>query len=202
MIDHLLLHVHAGPGGGFACGVLYDFASDRYRPLGPDAAPALRQTLLSADLVSGLGLLSSGYAAVYGERAPGAVRMLTPRTQDLGRNVELAMGQPPGGPSSAAAARAWDLSSLARGTLGKERLAGGQSVGNALAAGDVWGACALLLDDAALLRELCLFEARFGYLVNGRSGAVLRTRAAAARTAASFDDRASHASPLAPGATP
>jgi hypothetical protein len=196
VINHVLLHVvraESVPGEPFpriGLAVIYEFATDRFVVAEPADVDHLRQVVAQADRVSGFDLFGVGFPAVFEVAAvkfpsSPAYRVVFGRAYCLTQIVGLSLGQ--AGPSSQVAA-AWTLDATARGTLDRGRRGDDGKVGEALKSRDMAGVVNYALDDAALVRDLVLFEQKYGYLIHERSKTKLVTRGKSIRPADMFGD--------------
>ncbi len=163
---------------GLGCAVVYEERTDRYRLYGPEDVEALQARLLEADLVGGFNTHRFDANVIW--RMPRAARVedFAPKVAagsvDLLRIIWQALGLDPDRFHKATHG-GWGLDAVARGTLGDR----GKTGHGALA--PVWfqegRLCRLhsyCLDDVWLERDLLRFARRYGYVVNGDTGQVLR----------------------------
>lgn len=172
-------------GLGVSLSVLYEFRRDRFLVFGPDDCGQLAQRLLVADLVSGHNILRWDLPLLWdadfdGFRAGAAFRQLSSRAGDLIRRVCLGMQGVPDAVSDMHVL--WTLDALAQGTLGKRRVGTGVEAGKFLAEGNWPAAVSYALDDCTLVRDLCSFADRYGYLIHGPGNCRVDLRAAAMRS--------------------
>lgn len=188
MTDHVVVDVEIQktieetPGGwdatdklGVACAVVYEFTTDRFRVYGPEDVPALRERLLKADRVTGYNVEKFDFPVIWGLPGRERVHELKPKTNDLLLRIWRSLGL--SDDTFSDAHKGWGLDVVAKGTLGAGKIGYGGDAPKWFQAGQ-WGKlvnyCA---DDVALERDLAAFIDRFGYVINGKTGRVLRITA-------------------------
>lgn len=161
---------------GVAVAVVYEYLTDRFRVYGDTAQElvALRERLLKADRISGFNIWKFDFPVIFG--LPGRERKeeLLPKTNDILRRIWQGLGHDPdvfnkethGG---------WGLDVVARGTLkAPGKIASGAQAPVWYQAGG-WGRVVnYCVDDVTLERDLTDFVDRYGYVVNGTTGKVVR----------------------------
>jgi hypothetical protein len=201
VLDHLILQSHHETDGSVVLFCLYELRLDRYRLVLPRDRNTLRQRVVQADFVSGHSLFTRAYPAIFNLppeqfTASSAYRAVFPRANDLQQKVSLALKQDPNGPSQNHINAAWTLEAIAQGTIDRKREGSDDKVAECLRAGDLCMASNWAMDDVILLRDLILFEQRYGYLIHERSKIKLLTRSISVQNPASFSDPAQLTGPV------
>jgi DEAD/DEAH box helicase domain-containing protein len=185
MQDHVVVDVEIQktieetPGGwdatdklGVAVACLYEFRGDRMRIFGPEDVDALKDRLLSADRISGFNIYRFDFPVIWGLPGRERVVLLKDKTNDLLMRIWQALGLEEDKFSDLH--KGWGLDVVVKGTLGKGKIGYGGDAPKWYQAGQ-WGRVAnYCADDVALERDLAVFVDRYGYVVNGKTGQVLR----------------------------
>jgi DEAD/DEAH box helicase domain-containing protein len=161
---------------GVSVAVVYEFLTDRFRVYGhtPDELASLRKRLLSADRISGYNIWKFDFPVIFGLPGRDRVEELRPKTNDLLRRIWQGLGHDPdvfnkdthGG---------WGLDVVAKGTLKSSgKIANGAQAPRWFQQG-LWGPLVnYCIDDVTLERDLTVFVDKYGYVVNGNTGEVVR----------------------------
>lgn len=197
-MDHVVVDVEIQkdpkqvPGGwdatdllGVACGVIYEFNEDRFRVYGPDDVTALKDRLMGADRISSFNGWKFDYPVIWGlsrkdwslrAQQPGSPQAsLNPRTDDMLVRIWRALGLDER--EFTERHQGWGLHYVALGTLGRGKTAYGEDAPKWFQAG-LWAKVVdYCLADVALERDVVAFVDRFGYVVNGKTGGVLKVPA-------------------------
>ena len=183
--DHVVVDVEIQktidetPGGwnatdqlGVACAVVYEHRSDRFRIYGPEDVAALRERLLQADRISGYNIWRFDFPVIWGLPSRERVVVLKNKTNDLLARIWRSLGLDEEQFSNLH--KGWGLDVVAKGTLGIGKIGFGGDAPKWFQAGQ-WGRlvnyCA---DDVALERDLAAFIDRYGFVINGDTGRMLR----------------------------
>lgn len=187
-MDHIVVDVEIQktieetPGGwestdrlGVGCAVVYEHRSDRMRVYGPEDVPALQERLFAADRITGFNIWRFDFPVIFGVPGRQRVEPLRAKTDDLLIRIWRALGLDEEQFSDLH--KGWGLDVVAKGTLGAGKIGYGGDAPKWFQAG-LWGRlvnyCA---DDVALERDLGMFMDRYGFVVNGKTGRVLRVGA-------------------------
>lgn len=187
-MDHIVVDVEIQktieetPGGwdatdklGVAVAVVYEFQSDRFRIYGhtPDELASLRERLLGADKISGFNIWKFDFPVIFGLPGRERVEQLRPKTNDILVRIWRALKLNPDEFSKLHAG--WGLDVVVRGTLkAPGKIANGAQAPRWFQAGK-WGPLVnYCVDDVTLERDLTAFIDRYGFVVNGNTGQVLR----------------------------
>jgi DEAD/DEAH box helicase domain-containing protein len=187
MEDHVVVDVEIQktieetPGGwdatdklGVACACLYEFRGARMRIFGPEDVDALKDRLLSADRISGYNIYRFDFPVIWGLPARGRVTILKDKTNDILMRIWRALGLNDDTVDFTDLHKGWSLDVVAKGTLGKGKIGYGGDAPKWFQAGQ-WGRVAnYCADDVALERDLADFVDKYGFVVNGKTGQVLR----------------------------
>lgn len=188
MEDHVVVDVEIQrsieetPGGwdatdklGVAVAVVYEYQTDRFRIYGhlPDELYALRERLKKADRISGFNIWKFDFPVIFGLPGRERVKYLRHKTNDILVRIWQALGLNPDEFSKLHSG--WGLDAVARGTLkAPGKIANGAEAPRWFQAGR-WGPLVnYCVDDVTLERDLVNFVDRYGYVVNGNTGQVLR----------------------------
>jgi DEAD/DEAH box helicase domain-containing protein len=186
MFDHVVVDVEIQktieetPGGwdatdklGVACAVVYECQTDRFRIYGPQDVPALQDRLLAADRISGFNIWKFDFPVIWGVPGRERVMPLLGKTNDLLRRIWQGLGLDVDTFSSAH--KGWGLDAVVRGTLAAPgKIANGAQAPRWFQAGE-WGKLVnYCVDDVTLERDLADFVDKYGFVVNGDSGQVVR----------------------------
>ena len=188
MTDHVVVDVEIQktieetPGGwdatdklGVACAVVYEYKTDRFRVYGPEDVTALQKRLMAADRISGYNIWRFDFPVIWALPARDRVLALKDKTNDLLARIWRTLGL--NEEQFSDLHKGWGLDVVAKGTLGAGKIGYGGDAPRWFQAGQ-WGRlvnyCA---DDVALERDLAAFVDRYGFVVNGNTGRVLRITA-------------------------
>lgn len=158
--------------------VVYEYLTQRFRIYGPDDGDALRQRLLKADELIGFNIVGFDLPVIFGFskaawlHAPLRAELL-PRCNDLLRRIWQGLGHDPdvfnkdthGG---------WGLDAVAQGTLGVGKIGYGGDAPKWYQAGQWARVVNYCADDVALERDLSDFIDRYGYVIQGQTGQIVR----------------------------
>ena len=190
-MDHIVVDVEIQktieetPGGwdatdklGVAVAVVYEFLTDRFRVYGDTPAEliALRERLMRADRISGYNIWKFDFPVIFGLPGRSRVDALLPRTNDMLRRIWQSLGLNPD--TFSRAHGGWKLDAVARGTLGSVgKIANGAQAPLWYQAGR-WGEVVnYCVDDVTLERDLTVFVDKYGFVVNGDTGQMLKITA-------------------------
>ena len=188
MQDHIVIDVEIQktieetPGGwdatdklGVAVAVVYEFKTDRFRIYGhtEEELIALRARLMEADRISGFNIWKFDFPVIFGIPGRQRVEELRGKTNDILRRIWVGLGLNPDQFSSAH--KGWGLDAVSRGTLAAPgKIANGAQAPIWFQQGK-WGPLVnYCVDDVTLERDLAVFVDRYGYVVNGDTGRVVR----------------------------
>lgn len=184
-LDHVVVDVEiqkcVGEGGltwedtdrlGVACAVVYEYRPDRFRVYGPDDVEALKDRLLIADRISGYNIWRFDFPVIWGLPARERVSALRDKTNDLLARIWRALGLDE--ERFSGLHKGWGLDVVAGGTLGISKIGHGGDAPKWFQAGQWARLVTYCMDDVTLERDLATFIDRYGFVVNGRTGRVLR----------------------------
>lgn len=188
MEDHIVIDVEIQktieetPGGwdatdklGVAVAVVYEHNSDRFRVYGHtrEELLELRDRLSQATRISGFNIWRFDFPVIYGEAQPWRAEHLRGKTNDILARIWRALNLDEENFSKLHGG--WGLDVVARGTLGGPgKIANGAQAPKWFQAGEFGRVANYCLDDVTLERDLAAFVDRHGYVVNGKTGQVLR----------------------------
>ncbi len=160
---------------GVACAVVYEYQQDRFRLFGPQDVEALKERLLKADRVTGFNTWRFDFPVIWGLPARDRVLQLDDKSDDLlGRiwcSLELNREE------FSELHKGWGLDVVAKGTLGAGKSGYGGDAPKWFQAG-LWARLVdYCLEDVRLERDLCNFIDKYGFVVNGNTGEVLKITA-------------------------
>lgn len=184
-MDHVVVDVEIQktieelPGGwdatdkmGVACACVWEFQTERMRVYGPGDVKALKARLLKADKISGYNIWRFDFPVIWGLPARERVEALRLKTNDLlgwiWRSLGLSEEQ------FSDLHKGWGLDAVMRGTFGVGKIGYGGDAPKWFQSGDWAKVVNYCADDVALERDLAVFMERFGFVVNGNTGKVLR----------------------------
>ena len=170
---------------GVACAVVYEFQEDRFRVYGPDDVPALQDRLLRADRISSFNGWKLDSPVIWGlsrqewslrAQQPGSPQaILNLRIDDMLVRIWRALGLDER--EFTERHQGWGLHYVALGTLGRGKSGYGEDAPKWFQQG-LWAKVVdYCLHDVALERDVVTFVDRFGYVVNGKTGGVLKVPA-------------------------
>lgn len=184
-MDHVVVDVEIQktieetPGGwdatdklGVACAVVYEYRADRFRIYGPDDVKALQERLLAADRVSTYNGWKFDFPVIWALPGRARVEALRAKSNDLLRRIWSAQGLDPD--QFTDAHKGWSLDLVAQGTLGAKKIGFGGDAPKWFQAGQHARLINYCVDDVALERSLTNFIDRYGFVVNGKTGRVVR----------------------------
>lgn len=187
MEDHVVVDVEIQktieetPGGwdatdklGVACAVIYEFISDRFRIYGPEDVPALRQRLLLATRISGYNIYRFDFPVIWGLPNRGRMEELKSKTNDLLQRIWRAIGLDDDAVDFTELHKGWSLDIVTKGTLGIGKIGYGGDAPKWYQAGQWARVTNYCADDVALERDLAMFVDKYGFVVNGKTGQVVR----------------------------
>lgn len=193
MEDHVVVDVEIQktieetPGGweatdklGVACACLWEYRTGRMRVYGPEDIEDLRDRLLNATRISGYNIWRFDFPVIYGfpdrGRVEGAefLRTLLPKTNDLLMRIWRALGLDDDAINFTDLHKGWSLDKVTQGTLGVGKIGHGGEAPKWFQAGQWARVVNYCADDVALERDLTDFVDRYGFVVHGGTGKVLR----------------------------
>lgn len=161
MIDHVVVDVEIQktieetPGGwdatdklGVAVACLWEYRGERMRIYGPDEVPALRER--------------------------GRMPELKDRTNDILQRIWRALGLDDDAVNFTDLHKGWALDTVMKGTFGVGKIGYGGDAPKWYQAGQWAKVANYCADDVALERDLTDFVDKYGFVINGKSGQVLR----------------------------
>ncbi len=170
---------------GVAVACVWQYSDRRMRVYGPEDVAALQERLQRADRISGYNIWNFDFPVIWsasrGEWRQGLEDLkflkdaLLPKTNDLLRRIWIALGLDPDNFSRSHGG--WKLDDVARATLGVGKIGNGADAPRWFQAGKVQKVANYCADDVAVERDLADFIDRYGFVVNGRTGRVLRITA-------------------------
>lgn len=189
MQDHIVVDVEIQrtieetPGGwdatdklGVAVAVVYEFVTDRFRIYGdtPAELTALRERLMRADRISGYNIWKFDFPVIFGLPGRERVESLRTKTNDLLRRIWQSLGHDPDVFRKETHGN-WGLDCVARGTLGSVGKIANGAVAPVWYKAGRWGEVAnYCVDDVSLERDLTVFIDKYGFVVNGNTGQVVK----------------------------
>lgn len=167
---------------GVACAVVYGFWEDAFSLYGPDDILRLRDRLLGADRISGFNIWKFDLPVIWGmTRKEWSLRAQEPtspqaslnqHTDDMLVRIWRALGLDER--EFTERHQGWGLHYVALGTLGRGKTGYGEDAPKWFRAG-LWAKVVdYCLQDVALERDVVAFVDRHGYVVNGKTGGVLK----------------------------
>jgi DEAD/DEAH box helicase domain-containing protein len=188
MQDHIVVDVEIQktiqetPGGwdatdklGVSVAVVYEYLTDRFRVYGhlPEELDALRERLRKADRISGFNIWKFDFPVIFGLPGRERVEELRDKTNDILIRIWKALKLNPDEFSKLHGG--WGLDVVARGTLkAPGKIANGAQAPIWYQQGK-WGPLVnYCVDDVTLERDLTSFVDKYGFVVNGNTGQVLR----------------------------
>ncbi|MHB1000490.1 MAG: 3'-5' exonuclease family protein [Armatimonadota bacterium] len=185
MIDHIVVDVEIQktieelPNGwndthlmGVSCAVVYEYQTDRFRVYGPDDVQALQERLLAADRITGFNTYRFDFPVIWGLPNRERVTVLKAKSNDLLQRIWRALGLDEEEFSKLHSG--WGLDVVAKGTLGVGKSGFGGDAPKWYQSGNWARLVDYCIDDVRLERDLGAFIDRYGYVVNGNTGQVLR----------------------------
>ena len=185
MIDHIVVDVEIQktieelPNGwedthlmGVSCAVVYEYLTDRFRVYGPDDVQALRERLLLANQISGFNTWRFDFPVIWGLPSRRRVIELREKSNDLLQRIWAALGLDEEQFSDAH--KGWNLDVVCQGTLGIGKTGYGGDAPKWYQAGNWARLVDYCLNDVRLERDLAAFIDRYGFVVNGNTGKILR----------------------------
>lgn len=183
--DHIVVDVEIQktidevPGGwnatdqlGVACAVIYEYQTDRFRIYGPDDVQGLRERLIKATRISGFNIYKFDYNVIFGHPGNWRKTELLPKTNDVLRRIWESKGLD--GDVFTGAHKGWSLDNVTLGTLGVGKIGNGAEAPIWYQNGELHRVINYCVDDVTLERDLVNFIDKYGFVVNGKSGEVLR----------------------------
>lgn len=184
-MDHVVVDVEIQktieetPGGwdsthllGVSCAVLYEYQEDRFRVYGPEDVQALQERLLRADRITGFNIWKFDFPVIWALPGRERVTVLKEKTNDLLIRIWKSLGLNEDEFSNLH--KGWGLDAVAKGTLGTGKSGYGGDAPKWFQAGRWARLVDYCIDDVRLERNLGDFIDRYGYVVNGNTGRVLR----------------------------
>ncbi len=184
MIDHVVVDVEIAKtieevGGwdhtelmGISCAVVYEYRTDRFRVYGPEDVEALQERLLRAGRITGYNTYRFDFPVIWGLPGRQRVEQLKPQSDDLLQRIWRSLGLDDEAFSDLH--KGWGLDAVAKGTLGVGKSGNGADAPKLYQAGQWARLVDYCLEDVRLERDLGAFIDRYGYVVNGTTGKVLR----------------------------
>ena len=189
MIDHVVVDVEIQktieetPGGwdatdklGVACAVVYEYIGQRFRIYGPNDVDALRARLHRAERISGYNIYRFDYPVIFGLPARGRVLELKDKTNDVLQRIWRALGLDDDAIDFTELHKGWSLDTVMKGTFGVGKIGYGGDAPKWFQNGEWARVANYCADDVALERDLADFVDKYGYVINGKTGQVLRLR--------------------------
>ena len=164
---------------GVSVAVVYEFQTDRFRIYGDTEAEllALRERLMKADRISGYNIWKFDFPVIFGLPGRERVEALRPKTNDILRRIWQSLGHDPDVFRKETHGN-WGLDAVVRGTLGSVgKVANGALAPKWYQAGRYGELCNYCVDDVTLERDLAIFVDKYGFVVNGNTGQVLKITA-------------------------
>ncbi len=187
MIDHVVVDVEIQktieetPGGwdstdklGVACAVVYEYIGQRFRIYGPDDVTALQERLMRAERISGYNIYRFDYPVIWGLPCRGRVLQLKEKTNDILQRIWRACGLDDDAIDFTELHKSWSLDTVMKGTFGVGKIGYGGDAPKWFQAGQWAKVANYCADDVALERDLADFVDKYGFVVNGKTGQVLR----------------------------
>lgn len=187
MIDHVVVDVEIQktieetPGGwdatdklGVAVACLWEYKGERMRIYGPDEVPALRERLLKAERISGYNIYRFDYPVIWGLPNRGRVLQLKEKTNDILQRIWRALGLDDDAIDFTELHKGWNLDTVMKGTFGVGKIGYGGDAPKWFQAGQWAKVANYCADDVALERDLADFVDKYGFVINGKTGQVLR----------------------------
>lgn len=157
---------------GVACAVVYEYQIDRFRVFGPADVEVLKERLLKADRVTGFNTFRFDFPVIWGLPNRQRVEELRPKSNDLLARIWRSLGLDEENFSDLH--KGWGLDVVAKGTLGVGKSGYGGDAPLWFQAGNWARLVDYCLDDVRLERDLSDFIDRYGFVVNGKTGELLR----------------------------
>ena len=189
MIDHVVVDVEIQktieetPGGwdatdklGVACAVVYEYIGQRFRIYGPNDIETLKVRLLRAERISGYNIYRFDYPVIFGLPARGRVLELKDKTNDVLQRIWRALGLDDDAIDFTELHKGWSLDTVMKGTFGTGKIGYGGDAPKWFQNGEWARVANYCADDVALERDLADFVDKYGYVINGKTGQVLRLR--------------------------
>lgn len=189
MIDHVVVDVEIqkqiGQDGlgwddtdklGVACAVVYEYKTDRFRVYGHTAEEleALRRRLTEADRVSGYNIWKFDFPVIWGLAGRLRAEHMKAKTNDLLRRIWQGLGHDPDVFNKSTHGN-WGLDVVAKGTLkAPGKIANGAQAPIWYQQGKYGPLINYCVDDVTLERDLTDFVDKYGYVVHGQTGQVVR----------------------------
>ncbi len=187
MLDHIVVDVEIQktieetPGGwdatdklGVACAVVYEYRDQRFRIYGPDDVDALRERLMCAQRISGYNIYRFDYPVIWGLPGRGRVLELKDKTNDILQRIWRSLGLDDDAVDFTKLHAGWNLDTVMRGTFGVGKIGYGGDAPKWFQAGQWAKVANYCADDVALERDLTDFVDKYGFVINGKTGQVLR----------------------------
>jgi len=187
MIDHVVVDVEIQktieetPGGwdatdklGVACACVWEYKGERMRVYGPDDVPSLQERLLKADRISGFNIYRFDFPVIWAIPGRSRVLELKPKTNDILQRIWRSLNLNDEEFSKLHAG--WSLNVVAEGTFGVGKIGYGGDAPKWYQAGQWAKLVNYCADDVALERDLTDFVDRYGFVVSGKTGQVLRLK--------------------------
>ena len=159
---------------GVSCAVVYEYRTDRFRVYGPADVQALRSRLLLADRITGFNTYRFDFPVIWGLPGRERVEELKLRSNDLLQRIWRSLGLDEEQFSDLH--KGWGLDVVCQGTLGVGKSGNGADAPRWFQAGDWARLVDYCIDDVRLERDLGAFIDRYGFVVNGATGKVLKIK--------------------------
>ena len=184
MLDHVVVDVEIQKtieqvGGwdntdkmGIGVAVIYEYQTDRFRIYGPDDVLELQARLMMADRVSGFNIWKFDFPVIWGLPGRERVSAMQPKTNDILRRIWRALGLNPD--EFGSQHKGWGLDVVCNGTFGRGKTGYGGDAPKWFQEGKWARLVDYCIDDVKLERDLTDFMDRYGFVVNGTTGQVLR----------------------------
>lgn len=157
---------------GVGVAVVYEYQTDRFRVYGPNDVGALQDRLLKADRITGFNIYRFDFPVIWGLPGRQRVEHLKPKSNDLLQRIWKSLGLDEERFSDLH--KGWGLDVVCKGTLRVGKSGYGGDAPKWFQAGEWARLVDYCLDDVRLERDLGAFVDRYGFVVNGDTGRVLR----------------------------
>ena len=187
MLDHIVVDVEIQktieetPGGwdatdklGVACAIVYEYIGERFRIYGPSDVEALRERLMRAQRISGYNIYRFDYPVIWGLPGRGRIPKLKDRTNDILQRIWRSLGLDDDAVDFTELHKGWSLDTVMKGTFGVGKIGYGGDAPKWFQDGQWAKVANYCADDVALERDLTDFVDKYGFVINGKTGQVLR----------------------------
>jgi DEAD/DEAH box helicase domain-containing protein len=157
---------------GVSVAVIYEYSTDRYRIYGPNDIQPLRERLLKADKISGFNIWKFDFPVIFGLPGRERVEVLKDKTNDLLVRIWKSLGLNENQFTSLH--KGWGLDVVCKGTFNRGKTGYGGDAPIWYQQGNWAKLVDYCIDDVKLERDLTDFIDKYGFVVNGNTGQVLR----------------------------